>query len=362
MVTIGDRIVGDDQPTYITFEAGPTHDGFESAKRLTKLAAESGADAIKFQVFDPDRLVSDKQQPFTYSILADPETGRLETVTEPLYDILCRRALQEREWRELKTFSDSLGLSFFATVAFEEDVDLLENIGCHSIKIASADINHIPLIRYAARTGLSLQIDTGNGTIGEIEVAVDTILSEGNTNIVIHHCPSGYPARLESINLNIIPTLKQMFHCAVAYSDHTPGWEMDVAAVAMGAHLVEKTITEDRTTASGEHVMSLEPNEMLQFVQRIRDVEVAMGETRRLLHPEENERRSLVRRSLHLTSAVRAGQRLGDASFDFRRPGTGIAPNAFEHLLDRTFREDLPAGRIIMEDDLDPPRATEAGV
>ena len=135
---------------------------------------------------------------------------------------------------ELKAYSDSLGLAFFSTVGFEEDIRLLEEIGCHSIKIASGDINHFPLIRMAARTGICLQIDTGSSTLGEIERAVDVIRSEGNENIIIHHCPSGYPARLESVNLNIIPTLKRLFPYPIAFSDHTPGWEMDVAAVALG--------------------------------------------------------------------------------------------------------------------------------
>ncbi|MGE0254659.1 MAG: N-acetylneuraminate synthase family protein [Alphaproteobacteria bacterium] len=352
MVRFGEREVGDGAPCFVTFEAGPTHDGLESAKDLVSLAAEAGADAVKFQIIDPDRLVADRKMPFSYEVLVDRASGRMETVTEPLYDILCRRALSHEEWRALKAHSDRLGLAFFATIGFDDEIALLEQIGCHSIKIASGDVNHHPLIRRAARTGMCLQLDTGNATLGEIEAAVDVILAEGNRNIIIHQCPSGYPARLESINLRIIPTLKQMFPFPVAYSDHTPGWDMDVAAVVLGANLVEKTITRDRTTRSIEHIFSLEPQEMKAFVQVMRDVQTALGGPRRVLHDEEKKRRRNIRRSVHLAADAAAGARLGDLPVEFRRPGHGIAPDLYETLADRTLVRPLPAGHRLDLTDL----------
>lgn len=352
MVRFGNREVGDNAPCFVTYEAGPTHSGLESAKNLVQLAAEAGADAIKFQIIDPDRLVADRKQPFSYSILVDRETGATEDITEPLYDILCRRCLTHDEWRELKTFSDSQKLAFFATVGFEDEIDLLSELGCDSIKIASADVNHYPLIRRAARTGMCIQLDTGNASLGEVEAAVDVIRSEGNENIIIHQCPSGYPAHLESINLNIIHTLKQMFPYPVAYSDHTPGWDMDIAAVAMGANLVEKTITTDRTTRSIEHIFSLEPGDMKAFVQVIRDLETAIGSPRRILQPAEIERRASIRRSTYLAADAKAGTRLGDAAVEFRRPGFGIGPDQYETLADSTLRHDLPQGHQLTIDDI----------
>ena len=173
MVSFGDRILGDGHPCFITFEAGATHDGVDSAMALIRLAAEAGADAIKFQIFDPDKLVADKTLPFTYEILGDRKTGETVTITEPLYDILCRRCLTPDQWKMIKRFSDSLGLAFFATVGFEEDIVLLTELNCDSIKIASADVDHWPLIRMAARTGMCLQLDTGNASLGEVEQAVD---------------------------------------------------------------------------------------------------------------------------------------------------------------------------------------------
>jgi sialic acid synthase SpsE len=352
VVTIGKRKVGDGEPCFITFEAGPTHDGLESAKRLVALAAEAGADAIKFQILDPDRLVSDKKQPFSYEVLVDRKTGKVESVTEPLYNILCRRTMGRKEWLELKRYSDSLGLAFFATITFEDEIELLEEMACDSIKIASADVNHWPLIRKAAQTGMCIQLDTGNATIGEIEEAVDIIRSKGNENIIIHNCPSGYPARVESINLKLIPALKHIFPYPIGFSDHTPGWDMDIAAVVIGANLVEKTITEDKTTRSIEHIMSLEPNEMDAFIAKIREIEVALGNSRRILHPEEIEKRKAIRRSAFLKSSVIKGQAVKAAEIEFKRPGYGIAPNEIEKFEHATFSKDLPAGNMIRLEDL----------
>jgi len=352
-VTFGNRQVGGAAPCFITFEAGPTHNGLESAKRLVTLAAEAGGDAVKFQILDPDRLVADKALPFSYEVLVDRATGATETVTEPLYDILARRAMSHDEWRGLKRHADQCGVAFFATVGFPDEIDLLEELNCDSIKIASADVNHLPLIRRAAKSGMCLQLDTGNSSIGEIEAAVDLIRETGNDNIIIHHCPSGYPARLESINLNVIPTLKRMFPYPIAYSDHTPGSEMDVAALALGADLIEKSITEDRTTRSIEHIFSLEPADMASFLRTIREVEQAMGTTRRVLHPEEKKKRLAARRSIYAAYDLKVGQKLSEADFDYRRPGYGIAPDQIDRLIGRQLTRAKKAGEAFAWSDIE---------
>lgn len=336
MVGFGRRRVGDGNPCFITFEAGPTHRGLESAMELATLAAAAKADAIKFQMVDPDRLVADRKQTIRFQILVDKGTNKIETVEESLYEILCRRALTKDQWRKLKKHCDRLGLAFFATVGFEDEIELLEELGCDSIKIASADVNHVPLIRRAARSGMCLQIDTGNATIGEIESTVDVIRAEGNENIIIHHCPSGYPAHLDGINLRCIRTLKQMFPYPVAYSDHSPGWEMDLAAVALGANLVEKTITKDRATPTIEHMMSIEPADMENFIRVIRDLETALGRTRRVMSKVEVERRAANRRSIHLKQNVRAGKKITFQDLEYRRPGYGIPPSEADFVVGQT--------------------------
>lgn len=349
---LGNKRIGANAPCFIVFEAGPTHNGLESAKDLVRLTKEAGADAVKFQIFDPDRLVADKKQLFTYEVLIDKDTGKTETVSEPLYDILVRRSMPRKDWQALKKYCDSLNLVFFSTVGFEEDVDFLASLGCHSVKIASADINHFPLIRYAAHSGMSIQIDTGNATLGEIEACVDMILQEENNRIIIHHCPTGYPARLESINLRIIQTLKNMFDFPIAFSDHSPGGDMDIAAIALGANMVEKTITHDRTTRSTEHMFSLEPHDMARFVKSVRELETALGATFKTMTIEEKENRRKIRRSMHLKRKVNAGDVLTADLIEFRRPGYGIAPNEYEVFLGMRFIREMAAGEIVRYGDL----------
>jgi N,N'-diacetyllegionaminate synthase len=199
---------------------------------------------------------------------------------------------------------------------------------------------------------MCLQLDTGSSSIGEIEAAVDVIRAAGNENIIIHHCPSGYPARLESINLNVIPTLKRMFPYPIAYSDHTPGWETDVAALALGADLIEKSITEDRTTRSIEHMFSLEPDDMAAFVCVVRDVTQAMGTNRRVLHPEEKNRRMATRRSVCAARDLAAGHKLAETDFDYRRPGYGIGPDEIDRLIGRALAVSKQAGQAFAWPDL----------
>jgi N,N'-diacetyllegionaminate synthase len=200
---------------------------------------------------------------------------------------------------------------------------------------------------------MCVQLDTGNSDLGEIEAAVDVIRSEGNENIVIHQCPSGYPAHLDSINLRIITTLRQMFPYPIAFSDHTPGATMDIAAVALGANLVEKTITLDRATRSVEHIMSLEPADMVDFVQTIANLERALGTPRRIVRGAERARQAAVRRSVFLNAPVKAGQRLHDADILFRRPGLGLGPDQYAASPDARFRRDLPSGHMVAASDLE---------
>lgn len=353
MIHIGGQEIGDNAPCYLTFEIGPTHDGVESAKRLIKHAAEAGADAVKFQIFDPDRLVADKKQLFSYDVLKNRKTGEIETIKEPLYEILKRRCLTNEQWRAVKSYCDEWDMAFFATVGFDEDVDLVEELGCHSIKIASADVNHFPLLKRVARTGMCIQLDTGMSTLEEIESAIEVIKGERNENIIIHQCPSGYPARLESIHLNMIKTLKNRFPYPVAYSDHSPGWEMDIAAVAMGANLVEKTITEDCTTRSVEHIMSLESDGMHRFIKTIRDVEKAFGKFQRILGPEEITNRNALRRSIFLKSGRPCGHQLTEDDFDYRRPGHGISPDSVDNILGKRLIKEKKANDMLLWSDID---------
>ena len=175
---------------------------------------------------------------------------------------------------------------------------------------------------------------------------METCLAAGNERIVIVHCPSGYPSEVESIHLRMIQTLRTMFPFPVAFSDHTPGWDMDVAALVLGASLVEKTITRDRTTPSVEHVFSLEGDELGRFIGALRDVEKALGQPRRVLSQEELERRNKVRRSLFSIRPMKAGEVVRFGDIDFRRPGTGLQPDLLHMVEGKQLAIDVPAGHM----------------
>ncbi len=351
---IAGKIIGDGQPAYIVLEAGPTHTGLESAKKLVDISAGTGVDAIKFQMLDVERLMGEKDVIFSYKVLSDKVKNIADTVGEPLYDILKRRVLTKDEWKALKLHCDKKKITFISTAVFPEEVDfLVDELETPSIKIASGDINHLPIIRHVARKGVNIQMDTGSSDLWEIERAIGAIESEGNKNILIHLCPTGYPARLESTHLRMITTLKTMFsEYAVAFSDHTPGWEMDIAAVALGANLVEKTITTDRTIRSCEHMFSLEPHEVRRFVSSIRELEIALGTFRRTIPDEAKKGRLKVRRSIFLTKEMDAGNVLRIENIDFRRPGYGIGPDEINYVIGKRLKRKVGKDEMLRWEDI----------
>ena len=347
---IGDREIGENTPCYIVFEAGPTITGLDSALKLAQISAEAGADAIKFQILDIERLMGEDFE-FSYKILKDRKTGEIGTITESYKDIIKRRVLSKPEWVKIKNRCDELSITFFSTVDFPETVDFMVELGCHTIKMCSGDLTHFSLIQYTAKTGLPIMIDSGNSTINEIEKAVEIIEAQGNGKIIIHNCPSGYPARLESINLNLLTTLRQMFDYPIAFSDHTPGWDMDIAAVAMGSCMVEKTITLDKTIRSCEHMMSLEPNETKRFVKSIRELETAMGNKRRIRTEDEYSSSMKLRRSMFAKNNIEKGQILEEADIDYRRPGIWIRPEESSYYVGRIVTRNISKGEAIKRAD-----------
>ena len=266
-----------------------------------------------------------------------------------------RRELSHHEWRKVRDYAGTKGLAFFGTIGFESDLKFLQEINCDSVKIASADINHAPLLRLAAKSGMCVQIDTGSADLMEIKQAVQILESEGCYSIVIHQCPSGYPARLPSICLNMIKTLRSEFpRYPIAYSDHTPDADMDIAAIALGANLIEKTITLDRCTPSVEHIFSLEPADMSKFIDRIRDVEIALGEDVRIITQEQRQSRKYIRRSPYVDNFQPAGTPLRDIQVTFRRPGIGLSPIDWENAINAGSKlvTPLEPGQLITQDNV----------
>lgn len=341
---LGSRPLGNGCPVCIVFEAGATHNGLESALKLVDMAAEAHADAIKFQMIRAAKLVPDPSVMFTYKVLLDRATGQTETVRESLQAILKRRELTREEWTELIRHCRKRDILFFATAAHNDEMAFLAEQGVDCVKIASGDITCHHLLRQAAAYPWIVQIDTGNATIGEVEQAVDVLETAGCRRIIINHCPTGYPARLDGINLRVIQTLRTMFPYPVAFSDHTPGCTMDIAAVALGAGILEKTVSLDKTTRSPEHIMSLEPHEGAAFVRTIREVEQALGLERRILQPQERANAAVARRSITAARDLPEGHVLAQEDLDYARPETGIPACCDKQLLGRALRRAVQAG------------------
>ena len=361
VISIGNKKVGDDYPVYIVFEAGPTHDGFDTARKLVDVACKAGADAVKFQIVNARKLVPDRGTLFTYRYLEDRETGRVRETTESLQEILLRRELSPVEWKKLIDYCRSKNLEFFATVTDEEELDFLSRNGVDTIKICSGDINHFPLMNKATHYDWSIQIDTGCATLGEIEAAVDFLEGTGFDRIIINHCPSGYPADPDRVNLRVLETLRQMFPYPVAFSDHSPHWQMDVAAVALGANMIEKTITLDKTTKSPEHIMSLEPGEARNFVEDIRNLEKALGARRRTISGDEKIRCNVARRSICAARDLHRGEILREEMLTYCRPGTGIAPHMSHMLLGRRLARNVKCGAQLSYGDFEWDDAGDGG-
>lgn len=348
----GQSLIGDGMPVCIVFEAGATHYGLDSALRLVDAAAAAGADAVKFQMVDVKRLVPSLDTMFSYVRLVNAATGETESITESLQTILLRRELKKEEWEAVVARCRQHNLTFFSTATTVEELEFLYEIGVGSIKIASGDINYHHFMRQAARYPWTIQIDTGNATIGEVEQAVDVLEAAGCRKIIINHCPSGYPARLDGINLRAVTTLKQMFPYPIAFSDHTPGATMDIAAVALGVHMIEKTITLDRTIRSPEHIMSLEPDEAKKFVTTIREVEQALGAPRRIMTEQERNTPPVARRSVVAAQDIPAGTVLSQANLEYARPGDGIPAHRDRDILGGTVRRALRKGENFRYEDV----------
>lgn len=330
--------------TRIVFEAGPTHSGIEEALKLVEVASAAGADAIKFQMVDADRLVADREKLIGFSVL---ENGSMVERTESLHKILKRRELSPDDWGYLREDARQNGLEFYCTACYEDEFDLLvEDMEVDAVKVASADIDNLPLLRYLADypSRVEIHIDTGSANIWEVDRAVEILHDP-----VIHHVPSGYPAHQPSIHLRVIQTLRMMYpEHTIAFSDHSPGWEMDIAAIALGAQLVEKTITLDRRKPEIEHCFSLEPEEAKTFVDRVEALEEALGSTRRTIPEHILWNRQGFRRSIYLNKPVKEGEPIEDV--ELRRPGYGISPEFLPLIKGREAKKPLAGGLLRWED------------
>jgi N-acetylneuraminate synthase len=342
------------QHTYIIAEAGVNHNGsLEMAKKLVEVAAEAGADAVKFQTFKADKLVSRAAPKAEYQAKA---TGSGESQ----YEMIRKLELDEHAHEILIAHCKVCGIEFLSTPFDLDSVDLLAvRFDLSIIKIPSGDITNAPLLLKVAQTGKPVILSTGMSTLGEIEDALGVLafgylgsscpsiagfraaycsndgLAALHDKVTLLHCTTEYPAPLAEVNLKVLDTLKSAFGLPVGYSDHTEGIAVPIAAVARGAVVIEKHFTLDRNLPGPDHTASLEPSQLKQMVAAIRAVEQALGSDRKLPTPSEVKNMGVARKSLVAARMVTAGEPFTLENISVKRPGNGMSPMQFWELLNK---------------------------
>lgn len=337
---------GESRPCYVIAEAGSNHNGdLETAMRLVDAAADAHADAVKFQSFSADGIYSRFTPPARHLV----DKGAMEE-QESMWDLMKRLELPNEWLVQLRDRAAERGLDFLSTPFEESAVDVLIHLGVPAIKIASYEITHLPLIEYAARSGLPLLLSTGGADLHDVELALAAARRGGAGDIVLLQCTLDYPPRPHSLNLSAITTLRQAFGVPVGYSDHSMGSAADVAAVALGAVVIEKHFTLDRAAEGPDHTFSLDPDELTAMVADVRFAEAALGDGRKQPSPDEADNRRIGRRSFVAAHRIRAGTVVTEDLLAVKRPGFGISPSLREALVGRRSSRDIEPDEILTWD------------
>lgn len=336
-IEINGRSIGSDTGVYIIAEMSANHgQNFEQAVKILEAAKQAGADAVKLQTYTPDTLTIDCDNKY-FRVKGTIWEGK------KLYD-LYGEAYTPWDWQpKLKEIAEDLGLDLFSTPFDATAVDFLEQMGMPAYKIASFEIVDLPLLREIAKTGKSIIMSTGMATLAEIDEAVQAIRESGCTQLALLKCTSAYPALPEHMNLHTIPHLAEAFDLPVGLSDHTLDIAVPVAAVALGACIIEKHITLSRADGGPDSVFSLEPHEFKSMVEAVRIAEKALG----IVHygVSEDEAKSRVfRRSLFVVQNVRIGEVLTEQNVRSIRPGYGLPPKYLKDVLGRKAAQNINRG------------------
>ena len=331
---------------FIIAEAGVNHNGsIDLALKLIDSARASGADAVKFQTFRADQLATRSAHKAAYQ-------ERTTTATESQFEMLQRLELDVDDHRRLTDYCRKVGIQFLSSPFDEQSADLLAEMDLPLYKIPSGEITNLPFLDHVARKGRPIILSTGMSTLGEIEEAVTVLRTAGNNRLTLLHCVTEYPAPYAEVNLRAMHTLRVAFGLPVGYSDHTPGYEISIAAVALGAEVIEKHFTVDRSLPGPDHAASLEPDELEQMVTAIRHVEVALGDGIKRPAQCELPNISVARKSVVASRSLIAGQRLTAEDLDIKRPGNGIAPRLKPMLIGRTLSAGLEKDEVLRWDHL----------
>ncbi len=331
----------------IIAEAGVNHNGDLSiAKQLVDMAKQANVDFVKFQTGIPELLVSDQAPKADYQ---KRETGSVQTQLDMIKSI----SLPFSDYGILKEYCDDKEIKFLSTPFEEQSIEFLNNLGMEYFKIPSGEITNLPYLEYIASLGKDVILSTGMSNLSDIETALNILrggLSDEQLSIL--HCTTEYPAPFSEVNLNVIPMLKQAFGLRVGYSDHTKGLEASIAAVALGAEIIEKHFTLDRLMVGPDHKASIEPDELKQLVISIRNIEVALGDSIKKVTPSEMANIPVARKSIHVKHNMSEGEVLKKSDFIMKRPGNGLSPMNYQLYIGRVLAHDLPKDHKLSEEDL----------
>lgn len=340
-IDIAERKIGPGQPCFIIAEAGVNHNGsLELGLKLVDAAAAAGADAVKFQTFKVDRLVTKDAPKAGYQISV---TGDAETQ----YEMLKRLELTEEDHRCLIAHCAERGILFLSTPFEERSADFLEALGVPAFKLPSGELTNLPFLTHVARKGKPIIISTGMATLQEVDAAVATLTRSGNSRLVLLQCVSEYPADPADANLRAMASMRASFGFPVGFSDHTPGIATAITAAALGACVVEKHFTLDRQMPGPDHPASLEADELKEMVRGIRIAESALGDGEKRPVAREAATAAVARKSLLAACNIPQGATLRLEHITTKRPGTGISPDMREQLVGRKARVAIPAGTLL---------------
>jgi sialic acid synthase SpsE len=333
---------------YIIAEIGSNHNGdMNLARTMIDSALKCGCNAVKFQSWTPKSLIAEEEYNRNVKYNDNPRKhwGSLREMVEKYY-------LRDEQHRELKEYCDTIGIDFCSTPFSPEEADLLTALDVPFYKVASMDINNHRLLKHIASKKKPVILSTGMATLGEIEKAIETITSSGNDKIMLLHCISIYPPEYQDIHLNNIPMLKQTFGYPVGFSDHTIGYSIPLAAVALGACLIEKHFTTDKDLDGWDHEISANPMEMEIIVSESANIKMAMGSHKRVVSNAEREKKNKFRRSIVAARSMKKGDIIREEDLNFKRPGTGIPPDMINYLVGGTLSSDVNFDEVIRWDHL----------
>ena len=328
---------------FIIAEAGVNHNGsLELAKKLIDVAVDAGADAVKFQTFKADKLVSKSAQKAEYQ-------KQTTSATESQYEMIKKLELNESAHHELISYCKQKQIMFLSTPFDHDSIDLLHSFDMPIFKIPSGEITNLPYLQHIGRLGNEVILSTGMADLGEIEDALDILAQSGTPieNITVLHATTEYPCPIEDVNLRAMQTIKAAFGVKVGYSDHTQGIEVPIAAVAMGASVIEKHFTLDRKMDGPDHKASLEPAELKAMVQGIRRVFEALGNGIKKPSKSEVKNMSVARKSIVASRAIKAGEIFSIENLGVKRPGTGISPMRWDEVIGQMAQKDYQSDDLI---------------